>query len=185
MKRVFKNPIIMFILGALTFGGMGTIFAYSIISSNVGFTPKDTSWNVDNAEDALNYLYNNSLKFEVDNKYFASYYGTESATKTISKKVPKGKYIVSSSDSIGTTWSSSNFSKESDAITLQCDKNCKITKIDEHNTLASGKGYCDSYHAIYKVDVIQNDTTITQKTAWTENNNTNRQTMSMQIVKLK
>lgn len=34
-----------------------TIFAYSLIAENVGFTPKDTTWEVENVDAAVNDLY--------------------------------------------------------------------------------------------------------------------------------
>ena len=59
MKNIKKkvSPILYFIAGSvITF--TGTVFAASqILASNVDFTPRDTSWNVDNAEAAINDLY--------------------------------------------------------------------------------------------------------------------------------
>lgn len=55
MKR-FLNPVFTFILGALIFGSIGVVSAYNLFASNIGYTPKDSSWNVDNVNDALDDL---------------------------------------------------------------------------------------------------------------------------------
>ena len=59
MKKINKsiNPIIYFIAGSIiTFAGT-TFAAAQILASNVDFTPRDSSWNVNNAEAAINDLY--------------------------------------------------------------------------------------------------------------------------------
>ena len=57
MKKIFKNPILTFILGAITFSCITSAFAYSIIASSVGFTPTDDTWEVENVSKALDDLY--------------------------------------------------------------------------------------------------------------------------------
>ena len=62
MKKLFKNPIFTFILGAVIFSAV-SVLAYSLLAGNVGFTPFDTSWkrqdgtDITNVEEALNELY--------------------------------------------------------------------------------------------------------------------------------
>ena len=141
MKFLKKNlkVIIAFILGFILAGGI----AYAAVSISAGDIDYTTSKNanIKNVGQALNDLYNKSASsdLEIDNNYFESSYGTEAAVKSISKVLPIGKYIISTADSTGTSWSSTNYSEESDVINLTGDKNCVITKIDEHNILASGK----------------------------------------------
>ena len=62
MKQL-KSNIISFILGALIFGGIGAVFAYSIFANNVGFTPTDNTWNVNNVENAINDLYRTQIYY--------------------------------------------------------------------------------------------------------------------------
>ncbi|MBR1416348.1 MAG: hypothetical protein IJ572_00830 [Bacilli bacterium] len=57
MKRILKSRLLFFILGAVIFSTV-SVFAYSILATNVGFTPTESTWNVDNVSDALNNLYN-------------------------------------------------------------------------------------------------------------------------------
>ena len=61
MKRLYKHPLLMFILGGLFFSTFTAYATYAILSSGVSYQPKDSSWNVDNVEDALDELYD-SLK---------------------------------------------------------------------------------------------------------------------------
>ena len=68
MKKIFKLKLFYFILGAIIFGGIGTVFAYSIFANDVGFTPMASEWDVDNVEDALN-----SLHTELDVLYRKGY----------------------------------------------------------------------------------------------------------------
>ncbi|MBR1416347.1 MAG: hypothetical protein IJ572_00825 [Bacilli bacterium] len=56
MKRIFKSRLLYFILGAVIFSSVSTL-AYSIISSNVGFTPRDNTWQVNDVKEALDDLH--------------------------------------------------------------------------------------------------------------------------------
>ena len=56
MKNSFKEKIFFIIIGAFVISTSAT-FAYSYIAQDVGFTPTDNSWNVDNTKDALDDLY--------------------------------------------------------------------------------------------------------------------------------
>ena len=57
MKRLLKNPVLSFILGALMFGGIGTVLAYTVAANYVGYTPSNSSWNVSDVKGALDWLY--------------------------------------------------------------------------------------------------------------------------------
>ena len=56
MKKILKSRLFFFILGAVIFG-TGSVFAYSILAPDVGYTPKDNAWEVDNVKSALDDLY--------------------------------------------------------------------------------------------------------------------------------
>lgn len=57
MKKIFNNPIFMFILGALVCGSVGTVAANVILSSkDVTFT-SGNNWQANNVSDALDDLY--------------------------------------------------------------------------------------------------------------------------------
>ena len=57
MKKILnKNSIIGFLFGAVIFGSIASVFAFDLMAQNVGFTPRETSWEVDNVKDALDIL---------------------------------------------------------------------------------------------------------------------------------
>ena len=68
MKKLIKTKIFYFILGAIIFIGSASALAYSIIASDVGFTPKDDSWDVDNTKDALDDIFKRVNSFSVEAK---------------------------------------------------------------------------------------------------------------------
>ena len=56
MKKFLKNKTIFFILLALVFS-ISAVFAYSYFAQDIGFTPADSEWDVDNTKSALDDLY--------------------------------------------------------------------------------------------------------------------------------
>lgn len=55
MKKIFKKSnIFAFILGAIIFGSIGVVSAYTIFANDIGYTPKDTTWKKSNGEDITN-----------------------------------------------------------------------------------------------------------------------------------
>lgn len=57
MKKIFKNPIFTFALGALVFGGIAGVSAYNIFANDIGYAPQDSTWNVNNVKGAIDDLY--------------------------------------------------------------------------------------------------------------------------------
>ena len=60
MKKIIKNPIFTFILGAILFGGTTGVLAATLLASNIEYTPKDKTWKVNNVKDAIDDLYSQS-----------------------------------------------------------------------------------------------------------------------------
>ena len=177
MKKVFKNPIFMFILGAVVFGSIG-VFASQIAASNI-------TYNNTTVDLALNDLYSRvGTSFGIDDNYFVAAYGSQSSSRTVTRTLSTGKYILSLTDGRGTKYSISSANESSDAISLSCDKTCTINKIDEHMVRSSQSGYYDIYHAIYVVDILSDDTVITQVSTSSSDDGANAQAMTMQIIKL-
>ena len=54
MKKVLKSRIFAFVLGALIFGGIVGVSAYTIFANDIGYIPKDTTWKKSNGEDITN-----------------------------------------------------------------------------------------------------------------------------------
>ena len=57
MQKLFKSRIFIFILGVISSVGITSVFAYELFASNVGFTPRDNKWDVDNTKEALDDLF--------------------------------------------------------------------------------------------------------------------------------
>ena len=71
MRKILKkNNIFAFILGAIIFGSIGVVSAYAIFANDIGYTPKDTTWEVDNVKDAIDDLYAKSSSGILDNTSF-------------------------------------------------------------------------------------------------------------------
>ena len=86
MKKVLKSRLLYFILGAIIFSKVGTAFAYSLAAENIAFTPVDNTWEVENASNAINSLYDeiasnitfiNSAYYHDRNKATINYTATE------------------------------------------------------------------------------------------------------------
>ena len=54
MKRIIKSRVFAFILGAVIFGGIVGVSAYSIFANDIGYTPSDSTWKKSNGEDITN-----------------------------------------------------------------------------------------------------------------------------------
>ena len=54
MKKIRKGYIFSFLLGAIIFGGIVGVSAYTIFANDIGYTPKDTTWKKSNGEDITN-----------------------------------------------------------------------------------------------------------------------------------
>lgn len=105
MKKYFKNNLKLFagiIIGVVAFGSI-VVYASSILANDISFTPKDNTWEVSNVEDAINSLYSNINKDNLE--FFSGVISTSSGglfyTKNIdipenTKKVTIESYMVSS-----------------------------------------------------------------------------------------
>ncbi len=63
MKRAFKGKVFFFVLGVLV-SVTSTVFAYSYLAQEIGFTPTDNEWEVDNVKDAIDDLHSKENKVE-------------------------------------------------------------------------------------------------------------------------
>ena len=75
MKKILKSRLLFFLLGAVIFSS-ATVFAYSILAPDVGFTPTDSTWkkedgqSITNVEEAINELHSKMSR----SSYVASFY---------------------------------------------------------------------------------------------------------------
>ena len=57
MKKVIKNPLFTFILGVVLAASFSVYATVSILSSQVDYVPRDSEWDVNNVEAAIDELY--------------------------------------------------------------------------------------------------------------------------------
>ena len=151
MKKILKSRIFSFILGAVIFGFIGVVSAYTLLASDTEYHPKDEDWEVDNVSDALDYLYEN-----VNLEYGAAQYSVsvgKGNTKTHSITLKPGKYLLISVDgfSAGTPSSvSSSYSANSKTIACSVANNCKIKKLSGYYSRAQAteKENDSQYHYV-------------------------------------
>ena len=170
MKKIIKNPIFTFILGAVIFGGIVGVSAYTIFANDIGYTPKDTTWkksngeDITNVKDAIDELYEHTkLNF---NEISSVYYNGDRIVKSLSTKLNKGKYIVSivKSDSLRWDDASSSRSKRTSPM-VTCDKNCNIDLLSGYiNNVKSSvnNSFNGTAHELYYIDILDDETTITR-----------------------
>ena len=105
MKKLFKSRLFFFVLGVLITVCISTVFAYSYVASEVGFTPQDTNWNVDNVDTALNRLRANGNVWEIaflvriNGSAFSYLYKTENNTAIRSDSITGSHLSLSWNDS--------------------------------------------------------------------------------------
>lgn len=73
--------VILLIIGAIFFTGIGVYAGTQIYAKNIIFTPSNENFNVDNVEDAINYLFENSTyELEIEKGLPQTTYGTNGTT---------------------------------------------------------------------------------------------------------
>ena len=130
MKKVFKSRIFAFVLGSLIFGSIGVVSAYTIFANDIGYTPKDTTWEVDNVKDAIDDLYTkskNKVSEIGENIVVSNYTGTRDIIST-KLKLKEGTYLCNSTYSNATTESSTSFFGNSSQMNIvsDCDNYIEI-----------------------------------------------------------
>ncbi|MBR6112993.1 MAG: hypothetical protein IKP79_00580, partial [Bacilli bacterium] len=122
MKKIFKSRLFFFILGVLIFG-ISTVFALDYMASQIGYTPSDTSWNVNNSGAALDSLYS-SQKNTIDalrselNKYDSSEIYGITTTGSQTNSYQEGKNTVSLGVSSNYYYFCSYYSRTNSATNL-------------------------------------------------------------------
>ena len=169
MKKIFKNPIFMYILGFVTAIGITSVLAYSIFAPDVGYTPKDGTWKnqdgevIDDVQSAIDEL--REMKYGYINLEFVDVVKggkneTSSASAfSVSKELEKGKYLVTIVRSTANSNATSDLTNtESGAVgTLSGYDNLEhlvYTRYGKYQR--SSSNYPNQYVSMHKV--IMNDT---------------------------
>ena len=90
MQKLIRTKLFYLVLGVTIAIGITSVFAYTILAPDVGFTPKDNNWEVENTKEALDSLYDLNASFSTIR--FITNGGT-SGTSLI--KVTKGEKLWS------------------------------------------------------------------------------------------
>ena len=161
MQKLIKNPIFMFMLGAITLGSLGTVFAYSIIASSVGFTPVDNTWNVENAGAALDDLYDKlKIKIDFDNVPIEKTLGDTNSTRSVSKSLEKGRYILYVTYAVGQLQYASGGTNYNTDLTnpsllsLTCQKNCTTRLFSRYRGNHVSSGTVNSVHSNLELEQV-------------------------------
>ncbi|MBR1417197.1 MAG: hypothetical protein IJ572_05200 [Bacilli bacterium] len=95
MKKIIKNPFITFILGGTIFSSIIGVSAYVLLANNIGFNPVDTTWNVNDVDEALNDLYDSYTTLTSPKVEVVSVCSVESSTiKSCSGTLEVDKYYL-------------------------------------------------------------------------------------------
>ena len=149
MKKIIKSRVFAFVLGAIIFSGITGVAAYTIFASDIGYTPKDTAWEVDNVKDAIDELY--EKKTTLNLIYSDLPTSAYDATITRTTNLNPGKYLL-----IVTMASSEGFER-----TLSVNVNNAVVSnvlLNHHQFI--GTTNVNMYHAILNVSE-KNDVAIT------------------------
>ena len=78
-----KKFILGFIIGGIVLGTIGSVVAYNYNAKDIGYTPSDSNWNVNNVSDAIN-----DLKDINSTSGYVAYFNGHSAMSTSQKELP-------------------------------------------------------------------------------------------------
>ena len=151
MKKILNSEIFFFILGAIIFSSIGVVFAYSITASNIGFTPREVTWNVNNVSSALDDIHDVSIEklmalksSDVKGTYRQAH-GT--SNYSLSANFSKGKYFVFAIRSGGGGINATNYSNVSAGGMGITATNGTCTTIDSYYFSSGGNSvtYSNTY----------------------------------------
>ena len=151
----------------MIFGSIGVVSAYTILANDIGYTPKDTTWEVDNVKDAIDDLYSNSIKKIIFNtfgtvKYSDTLTNISTTSRTHSITLQKGKYLVLRIDSGGWTQGNVKINEPNTRILNSNDNNTIIQEIYGRTYQNSGTGDFLAHLIInfYYVEISDNEDTL-------------------------
>ena len=96
-KKIRKGIVLMIVLG-IVFGGIAGVTAYTISAKEIGYSPKDSSWKVNNVADAiesLKTLKGGSQNYSLDEQVVGTWIdGKPLYQKTLTGKVSGNDYSL-------------------------------------------------------------------------------------------
>ena len=116
MKKILNSKLFYFILGAIIFGSIGSVLAYSFSASNVEYDPGDNSWktyegsDINDVQTAIDELRRGHYDFRKTNSFNKATQGNRSTSKSTSISLESGKYIVLGTFATTAVYTGSTFS---------------------------------------------------------------------------
>ena len=92
-----KKNILSFILGAIIFGSISVVSAYTLLASNTGYTPSDETWDVDNVKDALDNLHTKAVELDNNRGKFTNA-SVPTASSVDDRRIISSSYNVESNE---------------------------------------------------------------------------------------
>lgn len=169
MKKVIKNPLFTFILGIVITSSIAGVVAMSYNAKDVGYTPSDSTWNVNNVEDAIKSLKQVEKEGRIDFNNLSvsknAVVGTKIANRTTSLQLDPGKYLIFASFSLSTGYTGTAVIENSTS-NFDINVNCNVLSgyhlvANSSDKLASGqKAWGEETNAVLYCDIKQKSTVI-------------------------
>ena len=150
MIKLIKSRLFAFVLGALIFGSIGVVSAYTIFANDIGYTPSDSTWKVDNVKDAIDELYteannNLSVRFGIYNNSTLSMFYVMDFKKYENFEVSEMDCANSGSGHFQI--SNANWTSTIDG---ELNKKYKTADFSQLNLYSNGNYYCVATIVFYK-----------------------------------
>lgn len=199
MKSIIKSRIFAFILGAIIFSSITGVAAYTLLASDIGFTPSDTTWKQSNGEDitnvgeAIDELYNKVNKeMQFGTPLYDQSFGDLISGRNSKLELSKGKYLVLAIYGLGSGYNSASFSTFGNSnIFLNCSS-CEKTRLSGQYYEVSASSAINtniySYgvvmNTLYYVEIVNDNDTV--QIQWTDiqNNSHIAEIVALQAVKI-
>ena len=182
-----KKYIMGILTGLAIAGGIG-VLAYTINAKQIGYTPKDSTWKVDNVESAINYLKSNSVTLNFGEAEYLKYQGNRIASKSINKELSNGKYLafITDSISVGSDIYENPSEIDEEYFSVTSTNNSNITKLSGKGlmTLATNGNVRNRISSVvYLIEVSEDNDTITF-TVQNSDNNRSSENYLVQLIKV-
>ena len=168
MVKIDKSHVFAFLIGAITFGCIGVALAYSIFASDVGFTPRDTTWkdtngdDIENVASALDDLHKKvNWQPNYNDVIIEKSIGDINSSRVINKTLEKGNYLFYVTYDVGQLQYASggtNYSTELSNPALFSlvfnSSNTSVTKLGKYLANHVSSGTVNSVHSNLQTEQI-------------------------------
>lgn len=160
-----KKFILGIVIGGIVFGTIGSVVAYNYNAKDIGYTPSDNTWEVNNVGDALKDLKDQkdeNKTYSFIDKGIEDFQGSRTQNKTLTKTIDKGKYIVATADSFAFGNPSGTTSKENGYNKMECNKDCDIEILNNRYLGTFKTSSADILEMrLFYINIKEDQTTIT------------------------